>query len=113
VILSSAWLREAKLFFSEEKNQKTFSPAQAAISRPWPPSGKLRRNESLLLLFFRKEDSSLSDRTYAARSKDFALRIPRLLNGRSMHQKLNGAIASVNVAFIAATSIGYANVRLW
>jgi hypothetical protein len=41
------------VFFSEEKNQKTFVPAHAA---KW----ELRSNKSLLLLFFRKEDSSLN-----------------------------------------------------
>jgi hypothetical protein len=47
--------KSRKLFFSEEKNQKTFTPAPAARSRPWPRSWKLRRTKSLLLLFFTKE----------------------------------------------------------
>jgi hypothetical protein len=44
-----------KAFFSEEKKQKTFVPAPADRSRPWPRSWERRRNKSLLLLFFRKE----------------------------------------------------------
>jgi hypothetical protein len=48
--------KKGRTFFSEEKNQKTFMSALAAISGPWPPTVKLRRNKSLLLLFFRKED---------------------------------------------------------
>jgi len=43
------------MFFSEEKNQKTFIPALADGYRPWPASREVRRNKSLLLLFFRKE----------------------------------------------------------
>jgi hypothetical protein len=49
---------KARMFFFEKKNQKTFVPALAARSRPWPPKVKLRRNKSLLLLFFRKEGLS-------------------------------------------------------
>jgi hypothetical protein len=44
------------MFFSEEKNQKTFIPAPAESSGPRPSGVKLRRIKSLLLLFFRKED---------------------------------------------------------
>jgi hypothetical protein len=43
------------MFFSEEKNQKTFTSPLAARSRPWPGSLRWLRNKSLLLLFFRKE----------------------------------------------------------
>jgi hypothetical protein len=46
------------MFFSEEKNQKTFIPALAERSRPWPPNGKLRKSKSFLLLFFKKEGLS-------------------------------------------------------
>jgi hypothetical protein len=44
------------MFFSEEKNQKTFESALAQPGRPWPATWKRRRHKSLLLLFFRKED---------------------------------------------------------
>jgi hypothetical protein len=41
------------MFFSEQKNQETFVSGHGPDSgRPWPES------KSLLLLFFRKEDSS-------------------------------------------------------
>jgi hypothetical protein len=43
------------MFFSEEKNQKTFIPGLHEYSRPWPQSWEGRKNKSLLLLFFRKE----------------------------------------------------------
>jgi hypothetical protein len=43
------------VFFSEEKNQKTFDSAPADRSRPWPDRLHLLKNKSLLLLFFRKE----------------------------------------------------------
>jgi hypothetical protein len=46
------------MFFSEEKNQKTFIPGGGGKMRLWPGSWEVRRNKSLLLLFFRKEDSS-------------------------------------------------------
>jgi hypothetical protein len=46
------------MFFSEEKNQKTFIPAPVERSGPWPPKVKLLRNKSLLLLFFRKDGLS-------------------------------------------------------
>jgi hypothetical protein len=52
-------MNEARMFFSEEKNQKTFVSPLAARSRPWPPDVKLRENKSLLLLFFRKEGLAL------------------------------------------------------
>jgi hypothetical protein len=48
------------MFFSAEKNQKTFIPALAQRFGPWPLNGKLRENKSLLLLFFRKEESCLT-----------------------------------------------------
>ncbi len=47
------------MFFSEEKNQKTFISLPLPGSRPWPGSIRWRRNRSLLLLFFRKEDPCL------------------------------------------------------
>jgi len=43
------------MFFFEKKNQKTFIPAHADTSGPLPRSWELRKNKSLLLLFFRKE----------------------------------------------------------
>jgi hypothetical protein len=46
---------ERKMFFSEEKNQKTFVSQQAEAYRPWPGSVRQRRRKSLLVLFFRKE----------------------------------------------------------
>jgi hypothetical protein len=48
------------MFFSEEKNQKTFNSPPAQPIRPWPPNWKRRENKSLLLLFFRKEEPSLA-----------------------------------------------------
>jgi len=48
-----------KMFFSEEKNQKTFiSPAASPPSGHVPDPSVGTRSKSLLLLFFRKEDSS-------------------------------------------------------
>jgi len=47
------------MFFSEEKNQKTFFPALPIDPGHGLSTGIWRRNKSLLLLFFRKEDSSL------------------------------------------------------
>jgi hypothetical protein len=54
------------MFFSEEKNQKTFIPAPAARSQPNPQAlgprlWERRRSKSLLLLFFRKEDLASFD----------------------------------------------------
>jgi hypothetical protein len=46
------------LFFSEEKNQKTFCPALAA-GLMLSPQGEAAGQKSLLLLFFRKGDSVL------------------------------------------------------
>jgi hypothetical protein len=43
------------MFFSEEKNQKTFASALAFRSWPWPVCFRLLRDKSLLVLFFRKE----------------------------------------------------------
>jgi hypothetical protein len=43
------------MFFSEEKNQKTFISPPLPRSRPWPASFRWRRTKSLLLFFFRKE----------------------------------------------------------
>jgi hypothetical protein len=47
------------MFFSEEKNQKTFGSALAQPVRPWPGTWERRRDKSLLLLFFRKEELPL------------------------------------------------------
>jgi putative spermidine/putrescine transport system permease protein len=45
------------MFFSEEKNQKTFLSGAAQTPGPWPAGWELRPEiKSLLLLFFRKED---------------------------------------------------------
>jgi uncharacterized protein GlcG (DUF336 family) len=43
------------MFFSEEKNQKTFNSAQAYRYRPWPVRGSGGESKSFLLLFFKKE----------------------------------------------------------
>jgi len=43
------------MFFSEEKNQKTFIPVPADGCRPWPENEVQPRIKSLLVLFFRKE----------------------------------------------------------
>jgi uncharacterized membrane protein YccC len=54
--LRAAWFRsQESVFFSEEKNQKTFMSALVPIIRPWPGSVRLRRIKRLLVLFFRKE----------------------------------------------------------
>jgi hypothetical protein len=45
------------MFFSEEKNQKTFTSPPLPRSGIWPERGAGARHKSLLLLFFRKEDS--------------------------------------------------------
>jgi hypothetical protein len=56
---------EERLFFSEEKNQKTFDSPPADVYRPWPDRLNLLRDKSLLLPpgglppFFRKEGLSL------------------------------------------------------
>jgi hypothetical protein len=46
----------SKVFFSEEKNQKTFASPQLAVCQPCPKTRSCFKNKSLLLLFFRKED---------------------------------------------------------
>jgi hypothetical protein len=43
------------MFFSEEKNQKTFNAAPADRYRPWPDRLNLLRDKSFLVLFFKKE----------------------------------------------------------
>jgi hypothetical protein len=48
-------MREERVFFSEEKKQKTFVSPQLQLGRPWPGSCRRRRDKSLLVLFFRKE----------------------------------------------------------
>jgi hypothetical protein len=45
---------QASMFFSEEKNQKTFMSPPLQRSRPWPVCLRWRKDKSLLLLFFRK-----------------------------------------------------------
>jgi hypothetical protein len=47
--------RKRRMFFSEEKNQKTFTPPQLHFCRSGPPTSNARRSKSLLVLFFRKE----------------------------------------------------------
>jgi len=54
MIPSTSW--ESKMFFSEEKNQKTFIPGLHPSGRLNPATWSLRRIKSLLLLFFRKEE---------------------------------------------------------
>jgi hypothetical protein len=56
--LGDAGPQQARMFFSEEKNQKTFISPPLPRSRPWPGYCRSARNKSLLLLFFRKEVSS-------------------------------------------------------
>jgi hypothetical protein len=46
------WLR---MFFSEEKNQKTFISAHADRYVIWPDGWENARDKSFLLLFFKKE----------------------------------------------------------
>jgi hypothetical protein len=43
------------MFFSEEKNQKTFIPSPVPRYGTWPDGGRSAEHKSLLLLFFRKE----------------------------------------------------------
>jgi len=71
-----ARLEEASVFFSKEKNQKTFMSARVARSMP------RRGNKSLLLLFFRKEGLSVfllalplaaSAQTYRAPAQHFPM----------------------------------------
>jgi hypothetical protein len=47
------------MFFSEEKNQKTFTSPWAAQYGNWPATWELRGHKSLLVLFFRKEHACL------------------------------------------------------
>jgi hypothetical protein len=51
---------QERVFFSEEKNQKTFISQQVQPLRPWPGFVRWRRVKSLLVLFFRKEQSCLT-----------------------------------------------------
>jgi hypothetical protein len=46
---------EGRVFFSEEKKQKTFIVPVLPRAWPWPLASRKRRNKSLLVLFFRKE----------------------------------------------------------
>jgi hypothetical protein len=43
------------MFFSEEKNQKTFISCGAAPGWPWPTRRSRGENKSFLVLFFKKE----------------------------------------------------------
>jgi hypothetical protein len=43
------------MFFSEEKNQKTFASARVHRCGTWPERWVQGRNKSLFVLFFRKE----------------------------------------------------------
>jgi len=43
------------MFFSEEKNQKTFASPRLPRSRTWPARWNPRRSQSFLLLFFKKD----------------------------------------------------------
>jgi hypothetical protein len=52
--------KQDKVFFSEEKKQKTFIFQQVQPIRPWPGRIRWRRLKSLLVLFFRKERSLIS-----------------------------------------------------
>jgi hypothetical protein len=52
----------ARLFFSEEKNQKTFISPPLPRSRPWPGPIRSAKQKSLLLLFFKKEGLCFSER---------------------------------------------------
>jgi hypothetical protein len=51
-------MSEERVFFSEEKKQKTFISPQLPIGRPCPGYRRRRRNKSFLVLFFKKEHSS-------------------------------------------------------
>jgi hypothetical protein len=52
-------MKEArKLFFSEEKNQKTFISARAARVRSWPGSCRVRQNKSLFASFSSEKEES-------------------------------------------------------
>jgi hypothetical protein len=46
---------EERMFFSEEKNQKTFDPPSVLRFEHGPARFRWRRIKSLLVLFFRKE----------------------------------------------------------
>jgi hypothetical protein len=50
--------QERKVFFSEEKKQKTFESALAQRYRPWPERLSQRNRKSFLVLFFKKEQLS-------------------------------------------------------
>jgi hypothetical protein len=45
---------KARIFFSEEKNQKTFISWQAARSRPWPPNGEPAEKQKSFASFLQK-----------------------------------------------------------
>jgi hypothetical protein len=51
---------EERIFFSEEKKQKTLISSQLDIAWPRPGSSRARRNKSFLVLFFKKEHSSFA-----------------------------------------------------
>jgi hypothetical protein len=46
------------MFFSEEKNQKTFVPAPLDKSRPWPDSWEGAENKSLFASFSSEKEYS-------------------------------------------------------
>jgi hypothetical protein len=48
-------VKKERMFFSEEKNQKTFNVEPYPLIRPWPGTWGRLKNKSLLLLFLRKE----------------------------------------------------------
>jgi hypothetical protein len=49
---------DKKMFFSEEKNQKTFIPALADRSEPGPESWEEQEKKSLLPTFYGKKELS-------------------------------------------------------
>jgi hypothetical protein len=56
------------MFFSEEKNQKTFVSPLFARSGPWPALSAAPKHKSLLVLFFRKERLPLQPSSSTRRS---------------------------------------------
>jgi hypothetical protein len=47
---------KSSMFFSEEKNQKTFLSVLAEASRPWPDSGEAAENVRVFWFFFSKKN---------------------------------------------------------
>jgi hypothetical protein len=60
-----------KVFFSEEKKQKTFIFPLAQMSGHGFQVGRRRENKSFLVLFFKKEHSCLSVRARPMKSRHF------------------------------------------